>query len=249
MEAENSQIEWLEFDLLLDYPKVLNKVFLRHGGTSKGPFATLNVGDQVGDHLDCVKANRELIQNVCKVKKVIYANQVHGSDVLKVHANDTKIKPADAIYTDEKNIALAISHADCQAAILYEPNKEIIAVIHAGWKGLVGGVYENCIQTLITSEGGKAKDMILCISPSLGVDHSEFTQYKKEIPEDLWSYQSKGNYFDLKEMAKQKCMSMGVLEKNIEISDICTYCEEKDYFSYRRNKKCGRHATIAGIFS
>jgi YfiH family protein len=247
MEAEDHKIEWLEFDLLLEHPRVLNKVFLRHGGTSKNEFSTLNASTTVGDHPDSVKANRELMKNLMQVDKILFANQVHKSDVLKVSSKDNNLPPADAIYTLDKNLGLAVTHADCQAAIVYEPNIGLIGVIHAGWKGLVDGIYEKALNTFVNEEGAKLEDMIVCISPSLGSDHAEFVHYKEEFPEKFWDFQVKDNYFDLKGIAKKQIMDLGVAEKNIEMSDTCTYCNSRDYYSHRRDKKCGRHATIVGL--
>ena len=62
MEFEKSKLEWIEFALLEKYPHVAHGVFLRHGGTSKKPFDGLNVSNNVGDHPDSVKVNRELIR-------------------------------------------------------------------------------------------------------------------------------------------------------------------------------------------
>ena len=93
-------------------------------------------------------------------------------------------------------------------------------------------------------EGGEG---ISPASHSLGPDHAEYKNYKQEIPQDLWSFQTKPNYFDFWEISKKQLNGCGISEKNIEISCLCTVCNKNDYFSYRADKKTGRNVTIAAL--
>ncbi len=250
MEFDKDKLQWLEFDLLKEYPWISHGVFLRHGGLSRAPFHSLNLSDAVGDHPDNVKANRELVRQVIKVPQIVYAKQEHKAYVLEItSANISKIPAADALFTRLKDVGLAITHADCQAAIIYDPANEVIAAVHAGYKGLGLNIYKEVIQSLKQKVNSKPKDLIVCISPSLGPDHAEFINYKTELPEYFWEYQKKPQYFDLWMIGVNQLLDIGIQKKNIEISEICTYCTSPDYYSHRKDKKTGRNATIVAMQS
>lgn len=245
MENEKAKLEWMEFDQLEPYPHVIHGVFERHGGVSQGPFATLNVSNDVGDHPDSVKVNRERIAAALKARHLIFAHQQHGVNIVRVNTqNALKAPNADALYTTEKGIALAISHADCQAAIFYDPAHEAIAIAHAGWRGSVQNIYAKVIEQMKKDLKTKPQDLLVCISASLGPCHAEFKNYKEELPQEFWAFQVKPLYFDFWAISQMQLTKAGVLDKNIEMARICTYCTPKDYYSHRRDAKTGRNATV-----
>jgi hypothetical protein len=248
MEFDKAKLEWLEFDLLEPFPHVVHGVFLRHGGVSKGLCGTLNVGDGASDHADNVINNRELIRKAINIPKLIFPHQTHGMNVIRVTAkNMDKTHQADAIFTTEKNVALGVTHADCQAAIFYDPVHEAVAVAHAGWRGLSQNIYARTVEAMQRDIGTQPQNLIVCISPSLGPDHAEYKNYKQELPQDFWTFQVKPNYFDFWAIAKKQLSALGILDKNIEITETCTCCNPKDYFSHRREKDTGRHGTIVAL--
>lgn len=248
MEFDKAKIEWLEFDLLESYPHVTHGVFLRHGGVSQGHCATLNLGNGTSDNPDAVKMNRDLVRKAMQLPHLVFAHSVHGINVHRVTSkNLDKMPQADAIFTTEKNIGLAVTHADCQAALFYDPVHEAIAIAHCGWRGLVQNIYAQVLAALQRDVGTQPQNLIVCLSPSLGPDHSEFKNYKQEFPQEFWSFQVKPNYFDLWAIGKKQLTGLGILEKNIEVTEICTYCTPKEYFSHRRDKDTGRHATVIAL--
>jgi YfiH family protein len=245
MEFGKDKLEWLDFGLLEDNNDVLTAVFLRHGGVSKKPYDTLNISDKIGDHPDSVKMNRQMIKELVKADDLVFANQVHGDKIIEI-TNDNKHKEhsCDVLVTREKNIALAIAHADCQACILYDKENEAVAAIHAGWKGLMKNVYEKTVRFMEENFNSRSADLIACISPSLGPDHAEFTNFREEFPKKYWSYKKEDKLFDLWQIAFDQLKDAGLQDNNIEIAKVCTYCNPKDYYSYRRDKVTGRHATV-----
>ena len=250
MDFERGKLEWLEFDLLQEHPSVLHGVFLRHGGTSEGAYKSLNTSDMIGDNPECVKANRELIREQMGVSHITFARQKHGTNIVRITEDNYRSSPeADGLFTKEPNFGIAMTHADCQAAVFYDPENETIGVVHAGWKGNILNVYAEMVRTLKEEVATKPENLIVCISPSLGPDHAEFKNYKKEFPEDFWSYQIQPNHFNLWDIARKQLTACGVPEKNIEIEEICTYCASKDYYSFRREKMTGRHATVVALKS
>ena len=242
------KVEWLEFDLLESYPHIVHGVFSRHGGVSEGPFATLNLSDSVGDNPEKVKENREAVRKVVALSRICFAKQSHGSNVHRVTAKNCEIVPlADALFTTERNIGLAITHADCQATMFYDPVHEAVAIAHAGWRGSAQNLYARVVDAMHRDIGTQAHNLLVCISPSLGPDHAEFKNYRQELPSDLWKFQTKPNYFDFWEISKKQLTGCGIMDKNIEIAGVCTHCTQNDYFSYRANQSTGRNATVIGM--
>ncbi len=248
MQLDQVKMEWLEFDLLEPYPHVAHGVFLRHGGVSTGSCSSLNLGDGTSDSAENYKANRDLVRRAMEVPKLIFPHQTHGMNVQRVTPkNLDKTFQSDALFTTEKNLAIGVTHADCQAAIFYDPVHEAIAVVHAGWRGMVQNIYARTLEAMQRDIGTQPQNLIVCISPSLGPDHSEFKNYKQELPQDFWSFQVKPTYFDLWAISRKQLSSAGILDKNIEITQTCTQCNSKDYFSYRREKDTGRHGTVVAL--
>jgi YfiH family protein len=245
MEFEKSKLQWLEYDLLLDHSILFARTYLRHGGVSEKNFFSLNVSDRIGDHFDNVKMNRELIRKSLNEPKLVFANQIH-SDIVKEVTKDNSdtIFDCDALVTKEKGLALVLNHADCQIALLFDPEYEVIAAVHAGWKGLFKNIYQKTIDFMKDNFNSRKENIIACISPSLCLKHAEFRNYKKEVPKNLWTYQKESFHFDLWQIAIDQFKDAGLQEKNIELAKECTYCNENDYFSFRRDKDTGRNATV-----
>lgn len=247
MQPVKEKLQWMEFELLEAYPHVVHGMFLRHGGVSDGVHSSLNLGGSCGDLPDRVTTNRELLRKAIQVQRLVFPNQVHGTNVERVtQKNLDRIPQADAIFTTERNIALAVTHADCQAAIFYDPVHEAIAAVHAGWRGLVQNIYARTLEAMRREIGTQPQNVIVCISPSLGPDHAEYKNYKQEFPQEFWRFQARPNYFNLWEIGKHQLLNLGIVENKIEVTEICTYCDS-DCFSHRRDKDTGRHATVVAL--
>jgi YfiH family protein len=248
-EYDKSKLEWLEYNLLGQYPHVLHGTFSRHGGISNGQhFGTLNLSDATSDSHEHVKTNRETVRKTLDIPHIVYPHQMHSTKIERVSAkNHQGPLQADALYTSEKNVGLGITHADCQAAILYDPVHEVVAIAHCGWKGSVQNLYARVIETLQREVGTQPHNLLVCISPSLGPDHSEFKNYKQELPKEFWEFQTKPLHFDFWGISRMQFQKCGVLPKNIEMAEICTVCNTQDYFSHRADKNAGRNATIVAL--
>ncbi|SLM30126.1 conserved hypothetical protein [Desulfamplus magnetovallimortis] len=258
-------LEYYTFDNLSRYNGIYQRVFTRRGGVSSHPFNELNVSLSTGDKRENVLKNRELIAASLNVTshKMIYLNQVHGKDFLVYRKDDKKsssvdslssnIVDADGIVTDVKGIFPVIQVADCQAVILYDPVKNVVANIHSGWRGTVIDIIGNGVDIMTQSFGTKPSDILAGIAPSLGPCCSEFKNYKDEIPENLWKYRidtdslETGYNFDFWKISFDQLTEKGVKPENIEISGICTVCNTGEFFSYRGENRTGRFAVVAGI--
>ncbi len=140
-----------------------------------------------------------------------------------------------------------IKHADCQAALFYDPVKQAIGAAHSGWRGSIAKIYTNTIEAMQKHFGTHPKDLLVCISPFLGKEHAEFIHYKSEFPEEFWKYQIKPNYFDFAAIAMAELNHAGILSDHVNISTRCTFASSEDFYSYRREKSTGRHATVIAL--
>lgn len=241
-------IQWLEFEIFSDFPELVHGIFLRHGGVSGFPYTTLNAGSNCADEVQNVVENCRRMRQILHIPHVVEAKQVHGDAVVWVRDASQEIGECDALITQKEQVALMIKHADCQAAVIYDPVQRALANVHSGWRGNVKNIYRQVVEKMAQVFGSQPKDLLVGVSPSLGPEHAEFKNYRDEFPEAFWKHQVKPAHFDLWQIAREQFEQCGVLPSHIEIARICTYTNPQDYFSYRRDGLTGRHATFAMLF-
>ena len=245
-EYRNDSLSWLEFDIFQPYRTFIRHgCFTRQGGVSHGPYDSLNVGTNVGDIPTHVVQNRSLITKSLGIPAHLLfdVEQVHKTNHVLVNIKPTSHIQADILLTDKPNYALMIKHADCQAALLYDPEHHVCAAVHAGWRGLVQKAYTKALLEMKKLWNTNPQCVLVGISPSLGLCHSEFLSWKEDFPPELWPFQRGENKMDLLAIAQQELLQAGILAEHLEIAHICTYDTPERFFSYRREKMTGRTAT------
>lgn len=246
LRKKKESIEWLEFEHLQHEGDISHGIFLRSGGVSTAPFASLNAGGKAGDTKENIAENCKRIRAILGINDLFSGEQVHGDKVAVAPSSDALI--CDGLITQKPGLGLMINHADCQAALLYDPVKKIVANIHAGWRGQVQNIYGKAVEQLATM-GCKPQDLLVGICPSLGPCCAEFQHYKQELPESFWEYQVRPFYFDLWQIAKEQLLCSGILPHHLQIARICTKCHADEFFSYRREKTTGRNGTVIALKS
>lgn len=198
------------------------------------------------DALDNVDYMRTSIKSLeIKNLSIIEAHQQHKDKIIHVtDANQYQLFECDGFMTQEKNLILNIKHADCQAALFYDPKRAAIANIHCGWRGHILNIYQKCIKQMREVFGSDPQDILVCISPSLGPNRSEFIHYKNEFPKSFWKFFSKNNTINLWELARYQLEREGIKPENIEIASLCTYDHPKLFYSYRRDKTTKRNISF-----
>ncbi len=250
------------FDHLSGCSGLVHGVFSRSGGVSDRPFQSLNLGLNCRDKVENVIENRNRMLGALGLSRGAFLNQVHGTDihVLKqgmdakdqVWDTQTGFTPApvtaDGLVTDMPDLALVIQVADCQAVLLFDPEKQVIANVHSGWRGSVANILGRCVDTMVKEFDCRPASILAGISPSLGPCCAEFINFKDEIPRPLWGYKSKDRpYFDFWQMSRDQLAQKGVQPKNIRQMDICTACNTDQFFSYRKQNNTGRFATAIAL--
>ncbi len=172
--------------------------------------------------------------------QLVNAGLVHGSKVKIVNKKDKgkKIKKTDGLTTEDKNVFLAITVADCLPIFIFAPPCRVIGLVHGGWRSLAKNILKESIEKFKKEFETKPENILVGIGPGIGKCHFEV---KEDVADKFKSFDSvleKRNnktFLDLKKTAKIQLIKLGLKEKNIEINPECTFCEENKYFSYRRN--------------
>jgi len=246
----------LTFKNLSSVPGLVHGVFSRHGGVSLPPYGSLNVSWGNGDRPEAVLENLTRIRRAAGLERLVSCRQRHGDLLSFVDKGSVERLPArphgliapsaDALATDIAGLSLLIKIADCQSILLADPGSRIIANIHSGWRGSVQNIAGKTVRHLEERYGLNPAETLAAVSPSLGPCCAQFTNFRREIPEEFRSFQVRPEYFDFWEISRRQLCAAGIRDENIEFSRKCTVCGRADFFSYRAQGRTGRMASIIG---
>ena len=139
--------------------------FSKNGGVSKGAYSSLNCGLGSNDQENNVLNNLAIVSEKIGVSKnnLFLMNQTHSNNVVRINENNKNIQRinADALITKIKNIAISVLTADCVPILIYEEVNNVVACIHAGWRGAVNGIIRNTFNEIVNMG---EKDYGRCIS-------------------------------------------------------------------------------------
>ncbi|GIN21453.1 MAG TPA: peptidoglycan editing factor PgeF [Bacillus bacterium] len=221
-----------------------------------------NMALHVCESTDNVVENRKKLAKFleCELSDFVCANQTHSSNFHKVTLSDkgrgsdgldTAIPDTDALYTYEPNLLLCSFTADCVPVIFFNEVKGLTGVIHSGWQGTVKEITLRLFEHLKQVEHCNPEDFYVQLGTAL-------SQEKFEVDEDVYvkfkdlGYTEEFIYFNDKTRkyhidnqltVKKQCELAGVPAERIMIDRACTYLSP-DGFSYRQDKKCGRHMSF-----
>jgi polyphenol oxidase len=174
-------------------------------------------------------------------KKVISVNSINGDNIEIVSKEDRGnfIHNTDGLITNDRNVYLSITIADCLPIVIFDPQKEVISLIHCGWKGLDKKIIGKAIKKIKESFNVNPEELLAGIGPGIGGCHFEvkedFLVKFKSFPGAIIKKDGK-SYMDLKLIAKIQLEEAGIKTENIYVSPVCTYCQADRYFSYRKDK-------------
>jgi len=217
----------------------------RQGGVSVGPYASLNLGEHVGDDLKAVAANRARLQPALGRAMPRWLRQVHGVRVAQ--DGDVSHAPADAAVTGRRDVACTIMTADCLPIIFCDKAGTRVAAAHAGWRGLAAGVLEATLDSM----GVASDDVLAWIGPAIGPKVYEvgdevreaFVAHTAAAAKAFMPGRATGKWWcDLYMLARQRLEAAGV--ESIHGGGLCTFTDRERFFSFRRDGECGRMATL-----
>jgi YfiH family protein len=176
---------------------------------------------------------------------LLSARQVHGDKIFSLKTSldrNREVDGVDSLITDQKGVGLMIQQADCQAVLLYDSQKRVIAAVHCGWRGNVMNILGKTVARLKSDFGVFSGNLHGIISPSLGPCCAEFIHYREELPASFLPFMVRPCYFDFQEISRHQLLDAGLADSNILVEGSCTSCSE-DFFSYRRARRQGDGVT------
>ncbi len=238
----------------------------RQGGYSQGPYASMNLGEHVGDDLQKVAQNQQQLMTALKLSNPpFWLKQVHSNRVIDLDNLSDKIHPdrcADATITQESQQACAVLTADCLPVILCNQSGTWVAAIHAGWRGLLNGIIKNTV----TQYQGHCTELMAWLGPCIGPRQFEvgkevvdsFLNDQKqsedhplvsdhEVTSHFFCQTQRGKFLgDLRGIGAYQLQQLGVkVFSSVDPHDeLCTMTQTERFFSYRREGQTGRMATL-----
>jgi YfiH family protein len=216
----------------------------RRGGVSEGPYASLNLGRKSGDDVELVDTNRRIACDGigADVTKLALNYQVHSARVLRA-APAVRGEQADGLWTDEPGLPILALTADCLPIALARigRGRRAVAVLHAGWRGLLGGIVEAGVRALGDGE------LVAAIGPGIGpccyeVGEDVAAPFRERFGHDV----VRGGRLDLWTSAERALREAGI--ERVDRFDRCTACEPDTFFSHRRDAgRTGRQGVIAYV--
>ena len=259
------------FDNLSQVPGVVHGISTRSGGVSRGRCESLNVSYSVGDARENVDENIRRLSHAIgsRPEDVVSAYQVHGRSVTIVES-DTPTEPrprCDVLATSSTARTLMLRFADCTPVLLVDPERRVIAAVHAGWRGSAVRAAAAAVEALRDGFGSTPGDILAGIGPAIGPCCYEVGQDVVEafgdrphlisaahfaslggsrVSADDGRVQHGGWMLDLWEANRLALVEAGVPNENIEMAGVCTQCEAERFFSHRANggQPAGRFAAL-----
>jgi len=259
---EENKFKYLTFSSLEKYTDLLHCFTTRLGGVSEGCFASMNLGMRTDDNVEHIYKNYEILSKSLSFNlyDMVKAYQTHTSNIKyateedkgKIYDETPGYVDIDGLITDKKNIALSTYHADCTPIFFYDPVKKIIGMAHAGWRGTIKNITGNMVQKFVAEFNSNPQDILAVIGPSLGQccfevdkDVAEIILSTNENYEKFMKIKGMKYHFDLWAINKYILLNEGLREENIEISGLCTKCNNDLFFSHRGQK--GKRGLMSGI--
>jgi YfiH family protein len=215
----------------------------RQGGVSEGPYESLNLGRLNGDDLARVDENRRRLCAAlgADVERLTLNRQQHSATVHRAHAG-RRGEPGDGLWTDEPGVPMLALGADCATIAVARRKGERpgLAVLHAGWRGLLEGVVSSAVAAL----GGRPAAVV---GPAIGpccyeVGPDVADPFARRFGADV----VRGRTLDLWTSAERALLAAGCV--TVERIDLCTACNPDLFFSERRTgKPRGGHGVLGYV--
>ncbi len=231
-----------------DWPAPENVVAIattRHGGVSKAPHDSLNLGENSGDDPNAVAENR------CRLERALdlpstprWLKQVHGTVAVDAAATGG-LAEADASFTTQAKVVCSVLSADCLPVLFCDKQGRCVAAAHAGWRGLLAGLLEQTVRQLPVHQ----QELLAWLGPAIG---PEAFEVGSEVRADFIRHDRRsqacfqpspgGRWLaDIYALAKQRLVAVGVGE--VFGGEHCT-AKQAQFFSYRRDGVTGRQASL-----
>ncbi len=260
-------IPLIRFKSLEKLPFINAAFSTRFGGFSKNEFSSLNLSSKRGDSLENVKLNFSLVERSLNtsLSSIVLSSLTHSTNITKARKElalgsdlkvDAKLENVDGLWTDDKNLFLSESFADCVPIFFADTKGKNIALIHSGWRGTVNKISKNAVD-ILCENGSNKEDIEAIIGPSISVVNYEVTdevieEFKSNFDKAYWNdiFIKKDNshyYLDMWAAIYYTLIGSGINKENIYFSGICTYENSDIFFSHRKTH--GKRGNMNGFIS
>ncbi|MDM0112074.1 peptidoglycan editing factor PgeF [Variovorax sp. J22R133] len=223
----------------------------RAGGVSSGAYASLNLGDHVGDDPADVARNRSRLADAIGARPV-FLQQVHGTQIVPLDAGSPDGLQADACSTSLAGVACTVMVADCMPVLLTDRAGSHVAAAHAGWRGLAAGVLGRAVESFGDADRGH---LMVWLGPCIGPNAFEVgpevkAEFEAQDPQAERFFTPAGPpgkwLANLSALARLQLRSMGIQEVhgNDGTDTWCTVANPSRFFSHRRDRVSGRFAAL-----
>lgn len=243
--------QMLEYSWNELYPDIFCFSTTRHGGCSGGEYASFNCNEHCGDDLRAVVKNwARLLQLLPgKVDALITPHQTHGTVVrvvdeafwAKTNEERTELlEGVDALITSMRGVCIGAFTADCIPVFCYDARQNVVAVAHAGWRGTCARIVQAVLREMARVYGSKMNDVFAFIGPGISCDAFEVGDevweafHKAGFPMSRISHRRDKWHIDLWEANRLQLLEEGLSENRIQVAGICTWSNNQDFFSARR---------------
>jgi YfiH family protein len=235
-------LEILRSPLLVRFPHGFTT---RRGGCSSPPYRALNLGGAVGDDPARVEENwarlrRETGLDFARVR------QVHGDRVVTASRPGPPEEEADAVVSATRGVAACVSVADCAPILLADPASGAVAAVHAGWRGTLARTAEQAVRALAERHGARAEDLCAAVGPAIGPCCYEVSpdlagRFREAFGPSAGNPSPAQARADLWQANERVLLGAGLRRARIDVIRRCTSCEDRLFFSHRRDAgKTGR---------
>lgn len=226
----------------------------REGGCSRGVYASMNCCDYCGDLAENVETNRHAVASCLSIDDadLVIPTQTHSCNIavvdsflLSKDAVDRRklLTGVDALVTKEKRICIGINTADCLPILIFSPDKEVVAAVHAGWKGTLGRIAQKTVRLMEMKYSCCPNRMKVYIGPSISMNAYEvgkdlcdlFSKSKFDLGKyTLSNTFTQKKHLNLWKINADTLVEAGISPNNLEISGICTWSNSDLFFSARK---------------
>lgn len=199
--------------------------------------------------------------------EVTQAHQVHGyktAVIEKCGMTKEELDGYDSLITNLPGCAIGIRTADCIPLLMYDPVNNAVGAVHAGWRGTLVRIAQKTMVQMLEAFGTKPEDLQVAIGP--GICSSCFQVGEEVVAafkdtgfslDGIYSWNggkvegdlSTGHHIDLVEANRRTLMEAGVREENIQLSEICTFEDDRFYSARRERIECGRNINAIKLLS
>lgn len=223
----------------------------RDGGVSEGAYASFNCTHYCGDKPEHVLANRHRLCADWHIAddRLIIPRQVHGVEMAVIDdaflarpmaGREKMLEGVDALISPFPDVCLAISTADCIPVLLYDARAQVIAAVHAGWRGTVARIVSLTLRQMKALYGTRGADVCAVIGPGISVEAFEVGDevydafLQAGFPMEQIARRYEKWHIDLWEANRLQLLDEGVQPHSIEVAGVCTYLHADRFFSARR---------------